>query len=356
MKAAFYAPMKDPDHPTPSGDRAMARALIAALKAAGTEPQVASRFASRDGVGNPARQAELITSAKAEIERLNTLGRDEGWQVWITYHNYYKAPDLLGPAVARALGIPYVIVEASRARKRLTGPWAAFAQAAEAACDAADAIFYMTEHDGMALTRDAPDGQRLIHLRPFLPLADLPPIGGHDGPMISVGMMRAGDKLASYRILAETLAALRSPGWHLDIIGDGPERQTIAALMAPFGTRVRLLGAKTATELAQIYSNAALMIWPGVNEAFGMVYLEAQSFGVPVVAQDRPGLREVMAPGHLPAVEAGAPALADYADALLANPAQRRQAGTAAREHVHARHLIGAAVSTIRPVLESLRA
>ena len=34
-RMAFYAPLKAPDHPTPSGDRRMARLLIQALEAAG---------------------------------------------------------------------------------------------------------------------------------------------------------------------------------------------------------------------------------------------------------------------------------------------------------------------------------
>jgi glycosyltransferase involved in cell wall biosynthesis len=354
MKLAFYAPMKDPGHARPSGDRAMARALIAALKAAGDEPQLVSTFTSRDGTGNAARQADLMTAARKEVARLLPVGRAQGWRVWITYHNYYKAPDLLGPAVSKALGIPYLLVEASRAQKRLDGPWATFARAAEDACDAAQAIFCLTENDGFALRRDAPQGQRLIHLRPFLPRDDLPPASRCDGPMLCVGMMRAGDKLASYRIIAETLALLRTRDWRLEIAGDGPERAAVSALMAAFGNRVTFLGAKSAEELQDIYRGASLLIWPGVNEAFGMVYLEAQSHGVPVLAQDRPGVREVLAPGNHPSVEAGPEALASNADALLADMAARQQAGAVARNHIRDHHLIGGAVATIRPVLESL--
>src|SRR5258708_24281091 len=49
---------------------------------------------------------------------------DERPELWFTYHLYYKAPDWLGPAVSEALGIPYVIAEASYAPKRAHGPWA----------------------------------------------------------------------------------------------------------------------------------------------------------------------------------------------------------------------------------------
>ncbi|MEO1722987.1 MAG: hypothetical protein AAFR84_11325, partial [Pseudomonadota bacterium] len=38
VPVAFYAPMKSPDHPTPSGDREIARHLLTALSAAGANP------------------------------------------------------------------------------------------------------------------------------------------------------------------------------------------------------------------------------------------------------------------------------------------------------------------------------
>jgi hypothetical protein len=46
---------------------------------------------------------------------------------------YYKAPDWLGPRIAKALGIPYVLAEATHAPKRAGGPWAIGHEATEAA-------------------------------------------------------------------------------------------------------------------------------------------------------------------------------------------------------------------------------
>jgi len=39
-------------------------------------------------------------------------------RLWFTYHHYYKRPDWLGPRVSAALGIPYIVAEASHAAKR----------------------------------------------------------------------------------------------------------------------------------------------------------------------------------------------------------------------------------------------
>ncbi len=44
MRIAFYAPMKSPHHPVPSGDRLMARLLIRALEMAGHSVELLSEF------------------------------------------------------------------------------------------------------------------------------------------------------------------------------------------------------------------------------------------------------------------------------------------------------------------------
>ena len=97
----------------------MARALMSALKSGGHDVTLASELRIYDPDGLPKTQAELRAAASREINRITNLGHLEKWQVWITYHNYYKAPDLIGPTVARALDIPYILVEATRAKKRL---------------------------------------------------------------------------------------------------------------------------------------------------------------------------------------------------------------------------------------------
>ncbi len=344
MRLAFYAPLKPPGHPVPSGDRAMARAVRDALARDGARVDLAATLRSRDGAGDAGVQQHLTEEAAALVPEITARGRAAGWQAWITYHNYYKAPDLIGPAVARALDIPYLLIEATRARKRLGGPWDRFAQAAEAACDAAAAVFYLTARDGEALQAYAPPGQRHIHLRPFLPRATLPaaadaPAGGQMR-LLSVGMMRVAAKRASYTLIAETLAQLRGD-WRLEIAGDGPDRSTVEALMAPFAPRVRFLGALEAAALEAAYLRSHALLWPGVDEAFGMTYLEAQAHGLPVIAQNRPGVRDVLFPRAYPAVEDGAGGLAAL---LHASP----PSSDAIRAHIAAHHLLPAAAQTLR--------
>ena len=159
MRAAFYAPLKPPDHPRPSGDRTMARLLLRALAAAGVDPVLASRLRTHDPAGDPDLQARIRDASLEEAEGLAARYRaSPGTRpaFWFTYHCYYKAPDWIGPRVARELGIPYVVAEGSRAGKRADGPWALGHAGAEAALDRADAILVMTLADREALERARP--------------------------------------------------------------------------------------------------------------------------------------------------------------------------------------------------------
>lgn len=347
---AFYAPLKPPAHPNPSGDREIARNLLRALTLAQFAPDLASELRSFEKHGDAAAQTGLIAEAAAQIPDLIARGRQAGWRLWLTYHNYYKAPDLLGPAVAQALNIPYVQIESTRARKRLAGPWARFAEIAEAAADAAHVIFYFTRRDAVALRDYAPDGQNLAHLKPFLAAETLPEAGTRDGPVLVAAMMRPGDKLESYRLIAQSMARMAEPPT-LAIAGDGSARAEVEALMAPLGDRVQFLGLLDAPNLSAAYHGARLLFWPGVNEAIGMIYLEAQAAGVPVLAQDRPGLRDVLAPGlSYPAPEAGPDGLAHALEARLASPPP---AGPI-RAHIKDHHLLPAAARTLQRTLEPL--
>ncbi len=350
---AFYAPLKAPTHGTPSGDRAMGRALISALRDIGEEVVLVSELRLYDPDGDEERQNALARAAELEVARLLADPQSARWRAWITYHNYYKAPDLLGPKVAQALKIPYLQIESTRARKRLNGPWARFAEAAEAASDAACVIFHLTERDGQALRAYAPKAQRIIALRPFLDRLDLPESAACDGPMLAVGMLRIGDKLQSYELIAETLHRLQAPDWSLSIVGEGAARGQVATLMAPFGKRVDMLGAIAPGHMGEHYARASLLFWPGVNEAFGLSYLEAQAHGLPVVAQNRPGVRDVTFGTH-PMPEAGPTALAARLDDLLADQRQRRALGAKGRAMIAEHHLRSTASAQLAQVLDEV--
>jgi hypothetical protein len=353
---AFYAPMKPPDDPVPSGDRTMAQALMTALEGSGLgDIFLASRLRSRDGVGDTATQERILQEAEREIERLLSGRKPD---LWLTYHSYYKAPDLLGPRLSRQWGIPYAIVEGTRASSRLNGPYARFAKAAEVACDAADVIFYLTEYDREALERDRVPGQRLARLRPFLAAEALPPLAERPRSdtirLRACAMFRAGDKLASYRALASALALVKARNWSLEIIGDGPARAEVDALFSPFAGKVTFLGALDRAGVAARLRDGDLLVWPGIGEAFGMVYLEAQAEGCPVLAEDREGVRDVVREGGWLTPPGDSAAYASIIDALAADQERRVAAALKGRNRIAADHLLPAARAALAAELGPL--
>jgi glycosyltransferase involved in cell wall biosynthesis len=348
---AFHAPLKAPDHPTPSGDRTIARLMLAALARAGFAPVLASRLRTLDRTGDAAVQARLRAEADAEVRRLCAGPRPT---LWFTYHCHYKAPDLIGPVVARAFGVPYVIAEPSFAAHRLEGAWAGFATATAEALKAADRLLWTPPRDRPGLAALCGEA-RLVHLPAFLDPGGEParrPPG--DGPLrlLVVAMMRDGDKAASYAALAAALARVRLP-FTLDVVGDGPARAEVTAWLQPFAPRLN--GAiDDAARLRAAMEAADLLVWPGVGEGVGMVYLEAQAAALPCLAEDRPAQASILYPG-LPRTAPGDPAaLAAAIDAAAADRAALAVLGRAARAHVLAHHSLDAAAATLRTTLEPL--
>ena len=120
--------------------------------------------------------------------------------------------------------------------------------------------------------------------------------------------------------------------------------------MAPFGTRVRFLGKLDAEGMAAAYAAAQLLFWPGVNEAFGLAYLEAQATGLPIVAQDRPGVRDVVQDPVAPPRKGVSP-MARRVHTLLTDEKAAADAANAARRFVQDNHLRPAATRTLMQAL-----
>ena len=376
MRIAFYAPLKPPGHPVPSGDRRVARLLIDALRHGGHEVELAAVFRSWEGAGDGDRQQRLrrvgAKLAARLVRRYRARPPAERPDLWFTYHLYYKAPDWLGPVVAETLAIPYAVAEASHAPKRAGGAWATGHQATVDAVRAAAAIFAFNRDDLICLPEIVP-AARIHYLPPFLDTAPFAATAddrdrhraaaaarhGLDPErpwLLAVAMMRPGDKLASYARLAAALDRLTDRPWQLLIAGDGPARDAVHGLFASFGDgRVRFAGAVPADGLPALYAAADLFVWPAVGEAFGMAILEAQAAGLPVVAGDLRGVPDIVAPdsGILTPPDDDA-AFADAIGVLLANAARRRRLSRAARTRIAAEHGIAGAAAALDRHLRDL--
>ena len=361
MRIAFHAPMKPPDDPLPSGDRQVARLLVAALQRGGHDVAVASRLVTWRPRPDGEEDARLAAAADAEARRILADVAAGGARpaLWLTYHLYHKAPDLLGPRVAGALAIPYVVVEASRAAKRARDPWAARLALVDAALAAADAVVAVHADDAEGLAAVVPPGR--LHLAP--PFLDAAPfveagrrrVAAAAPRLLAVAMMRRGDKARSYAILAEALGRLTDRAWTLDIVGDGPARAEVAAAFADAGLagRVALRGVARPAEMPAVYAAADLLVWPAVNEAYGMVFLEAQAAGLPVVGASRPGVAAIVRDGKTGRLvaEGDVAAFAAAVAALLDDPDRRAAMGRAAAAHVARDHDIRAGARRLEAIL-----
>lgn len=378
MRIAFYAPLKSPTHGTPSGDRRVAALFMQALRLAGHHVDLVSDFRSLDAHGDAERQLELRARGRELLHRMVS-----DWQrgastarpdLWFSYHVYYKAPDWLGPEACRVLGIPYVIAEASYAPKRAGGPWALGHEAAREAIAGANLVICPTRHDLECLRPLIAAPHQLVQLPPFVDtrlFLDAQRVraahrarlaGAHRLnerlPWIAVAaMMRAGDKLASYRELATALALLGDLPWQVVIAGDGPARpEVVDALNRAAPGRTRFLGEQGTADLAATYAACDLFLWPAVNEAYGMAMLEAQAAGVPVVSCALRGVPEVVRDGQtaLLAAPHDARALAAMARALLLDPERRCAMGAQAQGWVASERSLEVAAARLDEALAKI--
>jgi len=373
MRVAFYAPMKPPHHPVPSGDRRMARLLIAALRLAGHTVSLASSLRVWDGAGDRDRQAEHEERAALEAGDLIRLYREKGApDLWFTYHLYHKAPDLIGPAVCRAFGIPYAVAEASHAPKRRTGPWAAWHAAAAAALAQADAVFYLNPSDAECVAPLLKAEARDCQLAPFTDTAPYPHARAERAEtrqrlaekhgldpkrpwLVAAAMMRQDVKKDSYRLLAGALQQVASRDWALLIVGDGVARADVEA-MYRFAPHTAFLGALPAEELALVQAACDLAVWPSLNEAFGLSLLEAQAAGLAVVSGRNAGVANMIRDGETGTLVSmgDASALARAVDRYLADPACRAAHGEAASTNIADRHSLRAAAAVLNDCLAAI--
>jgi glycosyltransferase involved in cell wall biosynthesis len=317
----------------------MARMLAAALRKAGHEVEAASDL--RSFSATPAADAydAIGRQAEAEIARISALWSGAAApDLWFCYHPYYKAPDLLGPRLAQAFGLPCVTAEASWSARRNIGAWAGNqALVADAVRQAAVNICFR-DKDRAGLEAVAPDA-RFAMLAPFIDVAPFRRQQARPASrrILAAAMMRPGDKLESYRMLARALERIEHLAWTLAVAGDGPSRDEVRSEFARLDPgRIEWLGEKSADEMPAFYGSGALYAWPGFGEAYGLAYLEAQAAGLPVVAQAVDGVPGVVRDGATGLLTSAGDvqAFADAVARLLDDTALRQSMAEAARRFV----------------------
>lgn len=373
MLIAFYAPMKSPEHPNPSGDRRLAQLLMRALNQGGQQVHLASQLRSYDGTGNAETQATIRQEGERQVlTLLDAYSEDKIAKphIWFTYHLYHKAPDWIGPGISEALKIPYIIAEASYAAKQSGGPWELGLRASKQAIEMASAIISFNAVDDACVSSLLRGGTKIFPIPPFVDTqpyaaaakekmlhrrltADRYSIDPGVPWLLCVAMMRPGDKIQSYEQLGTALSKLKDRPWRLLVIGDGTAREQATRALAAINDHVHWIGTQDAEKLPGIYAACDLYVWPAVNEAFGMAFIEAQASGLPVIAGNSGGVSGVVnAPGCGVLVEPGKPeALAAAVEKLLDDPESRQTMASRAQQHTWDHHGLNSGASSLNRVL-----
>jgi glycosyltransferase involved in cell wall biosynthesis len=169
------------------------------------------------------------------------------------------------------------------------------------------------------------------------PLAAQPAVDAAPGPQIvAVGRLQ---REKGHDLLIEAFAAVAHdfPKWRLTILGEGPERDALAALARArgIGERVSLPGWTDRPE--DVLAGAELFVMASRYEGFPNALLEAMGVGLPVISTACGGAEELIENGTSGRVVKldDPPALAAALRELMADPTLRRRFGAAAQRAAH---------------------
>jgi glycosyltransferase involved in cell wall biosynthesis len=115
--------------------------------------------------------------------------------------------------------------------------------------------------------------------------------------MVTVGRVVA--RKATSR-LVEALKAAQRPNAHLLIVGDGPDADAVreAAAAASLADRVHWAGQICEERKFQALAGADIFVSASQHEGFGLVFLEAMAYGLPIICFDHGGQTDFLVNGE----------------------------------------------------------
>jgi glycosyltransferase involved in cell wall biosynthesis/GT2 family glycosyltransferase len=156
-----------------------------------------------------------------------------------------------------------------------------------------------------------------------------------DGEVVVLGVGRlAAEK--GFDALIRAVAVAGDPRLRVGIVGEGVERESLAALAAELAVPLELRGDLSSDELLAAYASADVFALLSTHEPWGVVVNEAAASALPLVLSDRVGAaRDLLRDGENGfLVPAGDPETAARALRVLLDPDERRRAGARSRELV----------------------
>lgn len=154
------------------------------------------------------------------------------------------------------------------------------------------------------------------------------------GRIIFVGRFNR-EKRIDRLITAFSMIADRYPDWHVDIFGDGNEKQNLLSLIKQVKLENRVIIHEPTRNIYDEYKRSEMLVLCSEHEARPLVLVEAMSCGVPCVSLDCPyGPREIITNGvtGLLAHDGDVVDLAAKIEWLIVHEDERKKMGHNARE------------------------
>ncbi|RJR42271.1 MAG: glycosyltransferase family 1 protein [Deltaproteobacteria bacterium] len=163
--------------------------------------------------------------------------------------------------------------------------------------------------------------------------------------------------------LIEALASLPRAGWRLTVAGsltmDVPYVEDIRSRIkqAGFAGKVHLAGTLESEDLAGLLARSHVLAVPSSYEAFGIVYLEGMSFGLPAIASTAGGAGEIIHHGvdGFLVTPGDVPALAGHLERLLLDRGLLLKMSLAARANFRRHPTWEESLSSIHRFIHSFR-
>ncbi|MFQ5873296.1 MAG: glycosyltransferase [Dehalococcoidia bacterium] len=226
------------------------------------------------------------------------------WRKPDIIHSHFYPNGLLGVGLARHFGVPLIHTEHSATllhpAPRNGSSWMG-RQVARFVMKNASAVLCVSEHLRKQLKSLGFHGNLSVVPNPvdtsiFRPPAMRPARNG------TVRLICACKLIPRKRVplLLEAVSILRDRlPLHLDIIGDGPERQKCQQITRQRGIEhlVTFHGFKDRLALASMYNKSDIFVFASDAETFGVAYAEALCSGLPVVTTDSGPVAEIVPPG-----------------------------------------------------------
>lgn len=232
--------------------------------------------------------------ASFEPSRLLALRRGLRARAVDVVHSFLDASNIYGYLAARSLGLPFV---ASMRSDRLivTGLRASILRAVMRRADLVTANSAAGRRT--VVTRVGVDEGRVCVVRNCVPESsfvaadDAGPVVGFVGRLVA---LKRVDRLVD----AFGLIAAQSAQAQLLIVGDGPEREAIAARAAAAGLSERVTFAGAVDDVGPLLRRFACLVLPSEFEGLPNAVLEAMAAGIPVVVRPVGDLPEVVHDGR----------------------------------------------------------